>query len=357
MKGFTSLNRRRNIVMAGACLAGGAALAFPQSSTATVIFNDTFPSGTSSQVDPATYPTPTSSSTGYDVFSTKTSTDGIVGPGDLQIMQTASSAAETEVEANFASPGSGVAMNVGDQLDLIVTFKDNGGILNSGATSSSALDFGLYSSNGTGKTPVGGLTPAAAAQLSATSTTYAYNGTNPGVAGYVGYVSQIFATGGSTTGGRIESRPAQTGGTNIDQDLVEAGASTSTSYTGSAQVGAKTTSAATNLTTGSIYTEDLNVTLTSSNTETFVSTLYQGAGTGGPVQTTYTAVGTAGQFLTSNFDTLAFGWYSKNTSSTASQMDVSQVEVLYTPVPEPATIGLLAVSCVGLLKRRVRKHA
>ena len=74
MKGFTSLNRRRNIIMAGACLAGGAALAFPQNSTATVIFNDTFPSGTSSQVDPATYPTPTSSSTGYDVFSTKTST-------------------------------------------------------------------------------------------------------------------------------------------------------------------------------------------------------------------------------------------------------------------------------------------
>jgi hypothetical protein len=184
------------------------------------------------------------------------------------------------------------------------------------------------------------------------------------VAGYIGYVAQEYAPGASTEG-RVETRPAQSADTNVDQDLVEAGASSSTSYLtpAGAQVGAKSTVTSPNLnTTGpnNVYTEDLNVDFTAANVETITSTLYDGVGTGGTVAYTFASTSNASTFETSAFDTFAFGWYSKAASSVTGTVDVSQIEVLYTPVPavpEPATIGLLGLSCIGLLQRRSRKRA
>lgn len=329
----------------GAALAAGA-MALPQLSPATVIFNDTMGS---SSVNPGTYPTPTATSTGYDVLSAKATTDSIAA-GDLQIKQAGSTGAITEVQANFVPTSSPIALNVGDMIDLIVTFTDNGGILNSGTNSSSALYFGLYSANGSSNTPLSSLSSSG---LTASSGP----GNSPaGVSGYVGYVSQLFGTG--NTGSRFLTRPAQSAETNVDQDLVAGGASSSGgSYVNGVQVGSRSTVATTLNASGGVYTEDLNITLTAAGAETLTSTLYNGVGTGGTVAATFsssTSASPAGQFLTSSFDTLAFGWYSKNTGTTASQMDVSNVQVVYTPVPEPASMGLVAVAGIGLMHRRRR---
>jgi hypothetical protein len=56
------------------------------------------------------------------------------------------------------------------------------------------------------------------------------------------------------------------------------------------------------------------------------------------------------------FDTLAFGWVGKvATSPNPTGLNVSEIRVDPVQVPEPATLGIVGMGCLALLKRRHRK--
>ena len=350
MKGSTNrVLGRKSISVAGAVVAAGLAFAMPRNAHATVIFDDTFGSG--SQLNPATYPTPSGNSTGYVVLSSKAATASTLSAGSLNISQVSSTSAITEVQAKFANTP--VALNVGDTLTLTMTFVDNNGVLTTGSNTTADLAFGLASSNGSANTPnfVTGLNSGG---LSGGSTTA---GSPPaGVSSYVGYSAEDFFTL-NATGARVRIRPAQTQNNNSAQDLILDGASSGNTYTGGASLTPSTNaSQASTLVAGNTYTEVLSVLSTGATSETFTSTLYNGVGTGGLTVNNYTAATTGTTFETSAFDTLAFGWVGKvATSPNPTGLNVSEIRVDLVQVPEPATLGIVGMGCLALLKRRHRK--
>jgi hypothetical protein len=185
------------------------------------------------------------------------------------------------------------------------------------------------------------------------------NDATGGVKGYLGYVSETFMTG-STNGGRVDTRPAQSASTNIVQDLVSDATSSSSSYTGGTTVGTKSTGSTLTLVAGDTYTEDLNIDLTAASTEAITGTLYSGTvanvGNAGDVLNTYTgSTATNSNFETSSFDALAMGY--RNTDDVISGLAISQIEVISTPaVPEPATLSLVGGIALPLLARRWRRR-
>ncbi len=338
MHTFPGRKKSKHVALIIAALS---AFGLAEGAKAGVVFSDTFAGGSS--LNPATYPTVTSTSTGYDVASTKNqSPASTLASGHLKIGLAGTTSGVDEVQALFAASPV-VLASAGDSIDYQLVFTNTTGLLGGGT--SCVLYAGLYSSGGTA--PISGLNNSG---LSTGLTTAATGGTQL----WQGYNAQIAQTGGSS---KAYTRPMQSGTTNAtnahqDLDGNGAGGGLYNDPVGT-QVGGSMTSTVATLTAGSQYTDDLTITLNADGSETIASNLYAGVGTGGTNLSTQ-SVNTGAGPLTTSFDGLSFG-YRQSGTSIATGMDVNSLTITTASggtVPEPASIGLLGLMGIGLLRRR-----
>lgn len=291
------------------------------SKAATTFFTEDFAHGSALNAAPVN---PTATSTSYEMTSSKTwvPTPSLT-TGDLKFGIAATSSGSVEVQALFAN--SPVALVVeGDYIEMTITFTNTAGIL----TSNCFLGFGLYNSGHV--FPVsGGLNATAVSTQTANAT--------GGVQNWAGYVAQIAFTNANS---RIMTRASQTGSDNRNQDLLTSN-SGSSSYgnPGAATVGTATNTVSLALTAGQVYTEDLTITLSSSNTLYITNTLYAGPTATGTPLSQFGAEAT-GTLLASQFDALAIGW--RETASQLTTIDISSISVTgqSTPVTTPPSIDV-----------------
>ena len=280
--------------------------AAPMISLADIFFSDTFTNG--SNLTNASPANPTTTNTSYQLVSSKSwSPTPSLTSGDLKFGIAKTSSGSIEAQARFATIPV-TLINPGDYIELTVTFTNTVGLMTNAGT---AFGFGLYNSGGTGPA-AGGLNG------SATTST----NTTGGAQHWLGYVGQVNNIASGTT--RIMTRPDQTETTGNNQDVVTSN-SGSSSYAGSATVGAGVTNSLT-LTAGSTYTEDLVISLSDVNTLAITNSFYAGVDTNG---TLLVQVGgtTNAPFLTAGFDAFAIGWrYNANTGPTT--IDISSIQIL-----------------------------
>jgi hypothetical protein len=336
-------------------LAGGFALAFPQLSQASllanVVFNDTTASNGSTYNSAgqsySNAATPTSTSTNYDVASGKPATAGFNGIGNaLEIGMPSTSSGIAEVQAVFAGGGSTpwapvVLASSGDEIELTVTFYDSAQI---NSSSSSAVYLGLYTSGGSApdndlqNSGIGGGT----------------NDVTNGVQNWLGYEGDAFAGAKA----KLFVRPQQTGSTNANQALVGDSQTGGVQNPTGAQPGnySQTNAGTGTLVAGNYFTDELSITL-SGGQYNLSDAFYSGqTDTGTPLES---ATGSLSALPGGDgFDGLAIGY--RETNSHVSEMDITNVEVTTTeavppPVPEPASVGILGLAGLGLLRRRPRK--
>lgn len=292
-----------------------------QTSRAATFFTEDFAHGSTLNQAPVN-PTPTSTS--YEVISSKSwSPAPSLASGDLKFGIASTTSGSIEVQALFAN--SPVALVVeGDYVDVTITFTNTAGLL----TGAGALGFGLYNSGHV--LPVsGGLNATAVNTQSANAT--------GGVQNWAGYVGQLAFSG---TVSRIMTRASQTGADNRNQELVNSG-SGSLSYgnPAAATVGTASNAYSLTLTNGQVYTEELTITLSSSNTLYITNTFYSGPTATGSPLSQFGAEAT-GTLLASQFDALAIGW--RETGSQATTIDISSIRVIgqSTPVTSPPSIDV-----------------
>jgi len=311
---------------------GAIALVAAQSAKATVIFADDF--STSSVPINTSYPTPTSNSTGYAIASNKAQSPApSIATGHLKLGLAASTSALDEAQALFTTTPVALS-NVGDYIELKMSFVPTG-ILGSTSTASGQMEFGLYHS--------GGSNPDTDLSSSGLSSSITTDGTN-GVAGWTGYVTQYFYP---ATASKIVTRPAQTGSDNTDQDLVGNNFSTSVAYHNpvGSSLGSSTAASAGLVSGTDQYMEDMKISLTAAGIYEIDSTLSDVTNPGTPQSFSATNVTAS----VTSFDGMAFGW--RETGSVISTMDVNSLTIS-TNVPEPATLGSLAIGALALIRRR-----
>jgi hypothetical protein len=343
------LHHKRGRCALGACFVG-MALGFVRVSSGsiltTVVFQDSLGSASSSTVNGSTN-SPTASSTNYDIASTVAMTSDI-NSTSLQMVMPSTKSAIGEAQALFTTTPVSLSQVGSDAIELTVAFTDQGGVGQGSA--SSAIYVGLYNS--------GGSAPDNNLMNSGLGNGSAQRGDATGAAAnWAGYVEQTFCFASTPM---IVTRPAQTGSgvaNNSNQDTVSDNAVSSSSYHNPAGDNLTTSAVglpATNLTTGSQYTDELLITLTGANTYTISSNLYAGATDSGTPIATATGMNTvSAHFLTSSFDAMSFGWRYSSSASATPEMDVNSVTVSTTvAVPEPATMGIVAASAILLARRK-----
>jgi hypothetical protein len=320
--------------LAAAALALGSAA----QARATIIFSDDFTTGSDS-VDATSTPGGNGildgGYTSYDVASSKSQTSTMPGIDSDTLQLGLSSTSSGVVEAQAVFTGTPVQLvNPGDTIDMQVLFVDTAALNNGGA--STQVSFGLYNS--------GGVLPYSTL-LSSGLCSANTNDSTGGTKNWLGYFNQMFA---GANNNYIVGRVAQTGTTNTVQDLIGNNASSSSTYptvdpTANPLLNGGEPTA---LTTGDQYLEDLNISLNGSGLETITGTLTN--------ETTSSAVssvtGTLTTNLTTEFDSLAIGW--RETNSIATQMNVDSINITFTSVPEPTSMGLMLLGGGTLLARR-----
>lgn len=277
---------------------------------AATVFSDNFSTSTLNGAS-----IPTSTSTSYDIASSKNSTTSSIAANDLKILIPATTSGFVEAQAIFAnSPVTLVIM--GDYLDLTASFTASANVISGTSGTSSFLCYGLFDSDGSAP-----LTNLANAGLSATLGSTNSTG---GVQGWIGYVSRVAPATGSST---LITRPAQSGAdtSSQNQDLIgnNWGGGAFDTPAGFTLGTLASTSSLTDL---QQYTLSFRITLTAANTYGIESKIYNGVGTNGPVLFNQSATASGGNFLTSDFDSLAIG-YRYSGVSAASALDVNDLTV------------------------------
>ena len=302
--------RRRRAIYSIAAVAGMAALVeMPcQLRASTTIFNDTF--GTST-LDSATN-TPTSTSTNYNILSTKDGTTSSIAANDLQgKLAVATTTGAWEAQALFTlSPVT--LVNAGDSIEETMVFMPT----NIAQGSTSTLLMGLYNSHGSA--PTNALSNAGLSNV--TNNSFA-TGNAANWEGYVGRVA------GATGTDQTFVRPLQNGAntTSGSQDLlINTSGSGFFNNPGATNVTSQANTGVT-LTNGSVYTDDLLLTLNANGSLTINSSLFSGAGTTGAALAS--TIGSVASASILTFDGLAFGALNKGTSFDP-QLDVSSLTIM-----------------------------
>jgi pectin methylesterase-like acyl-CoA thioesterase len=296
----------------------------------TVVFNDTFVSGSLSSLNAASTPggTPSASTTSYDVASTKTGSCAITAgtPGFLrEKLGSGTTAGYLELQALFASTPVQL-VNVGDSINLTIVFTNSAGTLLAGGAKS-VIDVGLYNSGGSA--PLAGSLNAGGFS---TNTTYATGGcTN-----WQGYVASINYSGQACT---IYTRPVQGGTNGGNQDLVFSGAGTGLfNKPAGTQIGSSITSAVT-LTTGAKYTLSYTILLSAPNTVSITNNLYDATGNLLSNQGATTGAANTYTNYANQYDGLAIGIANSGTSLNPT-MDISRITITTNYYFTPTIAGL-----------------
>ena len=283
---------------------------------AATLLNDSFGSGSSLNTNGTTV---SSTATNYDVLSSKNATAGTystLAANDLKATLSGGTTGGTlQVQGQFSPV---TLASAGDYVDFTYTF--TGSNLLASAGDNSGLYTGLF--NGGGAAPATGLSNAGLASASTGNATG--NAQN-----WVGFAGQIR---NSTTNNnaliRSITRPAQTGTTNINQDVLFGGIGSSGFAT---PAGVQLTTSATTAAllavgngTATTYTEQYRVTLNADGTETVLITLTDV--TGGTTLATVSSTASAAQAV-ATFDSLAFGTYKNATAAANPLLDVSNILV------------------------------
>jgi len=288
-----------------------ALLIAPLVSEATVFFNDTFPSSTSTLTNAAP-PLPTTTSTGYQLSSSKAVTSTNALPGFLKYGIASTTGGGVEVQALFTTNPVALVL-VNDYVQLTVTFTNEAGLL----TASGAMGFGLF--NG------GQVQPIAGGAMINNALNTASDHVTGGVQMWQGYWGQLAFTG---AGSRVLTRPSQTtGADNRNQNLTSTG-SGSQSYAGptGAVVGTATNLPVT-LTPGSTYTVVFSIQLNAASSLAITNTLYAGPNTNGTMLYQFGGIATNATYLTSTFDAIAIGWRAQAATTGGTVINISSLKV------------------------------
>ena len=331
-----ALKRNQRFVGLGAiaAAAAGVFLTTGNAHAQTTVFSDNFGNGSTLNSGNA----PTSNSTSYDLASGKAEQfPATISTGSLNFSMFQTTSGVMEAQALFTTAPV-VLTNTGDTLNLQVNFTDVIGIIDGGGTDSksSQLAFGLYSSGGVAPlTTLAGTatSPPSGGSQGIMSNSFT-NATTGGAAGWQGYFAQYFEGGpNGSESPQIDTRPAQTGPSNTNQELLGNGGSGSSQFEnpkGSVLQSITNTQAL--LTDGSDYTEDFSIELTAPETYTITTNLYPGSATSGSALFSITATGVTGTEYVNGFDGLAFGW--RETSDvTYSQINVNSISVTLSSSP------------------------
>jgi PEP-CTERM motif len=325
-------------------LLGLAIVAMPLASFGDTIFSDTF--GTSGLNTAAG--TPTSSATTYETWTQGAPGTLSIATGDFHFQTSSTVSVLGELQAQFPST---TLVNVGDFVQLDITFNNTANVLVAGQNANATLNVGLFNS--------GGVAPNTGAGNLSTA------GTTGGAQNWVGYAGRMFLNGNAT----IYNRKAQTVGTSTssqNQDLLFNNASSSAAFNspngttittagGTGNSAAGLTAGAVGASSASVYTLDYKITLSAAGTETITSELFNGTTpTGTPIFNT-TGSATGANNLSSTFDSLAFGFRQNNSiagTSESSSLDISALTVNIETTPEPTTMALAGLGAAGMLLAR-----
>ena len=272
-----------------------------------IVFLNTFGGSTLNSSSPVA---PTATNTSYELLSSKTwSPTPAIAPGHLQFGIAPSGSGIIEAQALFAT--SPVTLSTtNDSISLIVTFTNTAGLL----TQSGMLGFGLYHSGQHFPVP-GGLNSSLSGSLATNATGNAQT--------WAGYFGQLSYTDASS---QMQSRAAQTGTNNNNQDLVTTGSSSSFAHPAAVTVGSASASASLALVTGGVYTEVLSLRLLTTNSLAITNYFYAGSDTNGALLSQFGGVASGSTYLTNSFDAFAIGWR-VTASTTATAIDINQIIV------------------------------
>ncbi len=264
----------------------------------TVVFNDTLAAGSTINSNPASPAPPLSDRTAYQQLSAKTFSPNppTIAAGHLRFGIVNTSSGFNSIEALFSQIPVTLA-NIGDYLELTVTFTNQASLMN-GANAS--LFFGLHDSGQVQPIP-GGMNGTVA------------TATAGHAQGWQGYVSRMIYSGGTHS---IGTRPAQSAGAANNQDVLY-------NFSGGSNVSTSTTPTLNALTVGAQYTSVLRITKSAASSLTILSTLHEGADSSGAPLFTHTA--SSPSILTATFDALGIGY---RAVSGASVMDVNAIKVI-----------------------------
>jgi hypothetical protein len=303
----------------------------------TTVFSDNF-SG-SSTIQSATPGAGSASAADYEVF-IQGAAPGASGsvysiaPGHLAFGTPTTAGALGEIMARFPTVTLG---NVGDQVNLTLTFVDTANVLVAGMNANSSINIGLFNS--------GGVNLNQGVRLDGTQVT-------GGSQTYVGYVGRVFLNGNASSFNR-NTQAIGTSTTSQNQDLLFNNASSSAAFNnlaGTTSTGTSGTSGGWNagLTPGSTYTFSYTITLTAANAVLVNDQVFAGSTATGTPLWNQSGTSTSGAFLGSTFDSFGFGYRANNAPNPAitPSLDINQITVTQTLVPEPS---ILALSGLGLL--------
>jgi autotransporter-associated beta strand protein len=305
----------------------------------TTFFSDGFTN--SSTINSATPAKPTNNATSYQTVANKGwAPVSSIAAKDLRFGIAATSSGIAEIQALFSTNAIALTQ-VGDYLQLTVTFTNAAGIL----TSNDYVGFGLYNSGNPQVYPIaGGMN----GNLNSVSNYVGTAGNGYGCKTWKGYIGIVAGSGTGNPNSyksSISTRPDQSSqadsADNRNQDLINSGGSTGSSYLGGANLYSAVTTPAVVLTNGSVYTEVLIITLNGSSSLAITNTLFNGPTTSGAQLQQFGGIATNANYLTGGFDSLAIGWYKKN-GDTSNVMDIASIQVTgsVTPPAAPPTITL-----------------
>ena len=336
-KGHSFLVVRSTAALAVIC---GLALTSQSAFALTTVFSDQFNAGSTLNAAP-TAPTPTSTSYEFGVGTTITGSASSMNTGDLSLNLGSTATVLGEIAAQFAASPITLA-NVGDFVDLQITWVATSNVFSGISGPSAQVDLGLYNSGGSA--PQQG-------QVTFNSTTSPTGGAK----GWEGYAGSVF--GGANS--KVYARPKQTSATSAqNQELLFNAASSSQAYNSpqGGQLTGASKAATVSEAAGSTNTSEFKITLTGVNSLAISNLLYAGAGTSGSVF--FNEQGTTNGVTDLSFDALAFGYRSSvmaGNSASNSAVDIQSITVTTNVVPEPSSLALIGagfVMMLSLVRRR-----